>query len=339
MSGALRRLRGAVRLVLGLALLAFLLSRVDLDSLTDSLGMASLRPALFALLLVFVGHLAAAVRLSLFSRALGLGSSIRRLLGVNLTAAFYAIFAPGGNVTAGGVRVIRMSVSREDVAPAIHAIVRDRLDATMALVLVGLAFSLADGSGHAMVTLGFVVCSLLGIGVWMTATILARKAPSEPDEPLPAGGAIGRVWRRTQRSFVAAARVPQSVQLRAFGLSLFAQLLGTLAYWVLADALDVGLSIASLGWVRAAVMLATMVPISTAGIGVREAAFLLLLKPFGMDDSLVIGFSFLVFGVTVLTPGLMGGLVEAVWNVRGGVSDLGRTTKPAIPDDGGKARS
>lgn len=88
-------------------------------------------------------------------------------------------------------------------------------------------------------------------------------------------------------------------------------LLGILAYALVAAALGLELGLLDLGWIRTAAALITILPVSVAGLGVREGALVLLLAPLGIEPAQALVFSLLVFAVTMLLFGLAGGLVEA----------------------------
>jgi hypothetical protein len=96
----------------------------------------------------------------------------------------------------------------------------------------------------------------------------------------------------------------------ALALSILAQLLVVSIYCLLARSLDINTSIFTLGWISSAVVLATMIPVSISGFGIREGILFLLLKPYGVVGENVLALSFLVFGVTLLLVGTIGGVLE-----------------------------
>jgi uncharacterized membrane protein YbhN (UPF0104 family) len=63
-----------------------------------------------------------------------------------------------------------------------------------------------------------------------------------------------------------------------------------------------------------------MIPISVAGLGLREAAAIGLLVPLGVGEAQAVGFSLLIFLVSPLIVGLIGGSGELL--------RLGRPTDP-----------
>jgi len=58
-------------------------------------------------------------------------------------------------------------------------------------------------------------------------------------------------------------------------------------------------------------MLATLLPVTIAGVGVREVAAIILLQHYGVEPDTAIAFSMFFFAITVFGIGLLGGLTEA----------------------------
>ena len=94
-------------------------------------------------------------------------------------------------------------------------------------------------------------------------------------------------------------------------ISLLAHLIGTAGYWLLALSLGMELSLMAIGWIRAGMMLATLLPVSISGLGVREAASLVLLSYYNVPADAAIAYSLIVFMTSILFIGLLGGLAEA----------------------------
>jgi hypothetical protein len=92
-------------------------------------------------------------------------------------------------------------------------------------------------------------------------------------------------------------------------LSLASHAAGTVSYAWLADSLELGVPLTAIGWVRACVVLLTMLPISISGLGVREGALVFLLAPYGASGADAIALSLLRL-LGTLTIGLVGGVYE-----------------------------
>jgi hypothetical protein len=90
-------------------------------------------------------------------------------------------------------------------------------------------------------------------------------------------------------------------------LGVVGQILAGFAVSVLARALHIELSVGLLVSVTGIILLLSMIPISLAGWGVREAGFIALLAPLGVDSSLAFALG-VAFGLSMLVGALPGGV-------------------------------
>jgi hypothetical protein len=103
------------------------------------------------------------------------------------------------------------------------------------------------------------------------------------------------------------------IRLQLLGLSLLSHTLGTLVYFLLANALDLGLTFAACGWLRAVLHLLFLLPLTVSGIGVRESALIVLLAPLGVSSAQAVAFAFLLTLGLLLIAGLGGLLAPGMY--------------------------
>lgn len=308
-----------VRLGLGAALLAFVLLRADLGAATlrwDARASAGLAAAVA---LVSLAQLLSAARWRL---VLGPDDAppLGRLLRLYLVGQFFSLFLP---TSVGGDAVRAVAVSRGARRPAwaVSSVVFERFLGVIALV------------------------AMLGIGGWVAPAVFRASAgrATPAIDPGPAQGAIVVVllaaitfagWRmmmrsgRIRRIAAEAAALWTGLASRpmAFGAALAASLGVQGAYVAAWQALAGGLRL-PVGWGEMLVFvpfvsLAAMVPVTVAGIGVREGAWALLLAPYGVAAADAVAFSLLYFLAFCLI-GAAGGLVFALEGI-----DVARTAIP-----------
>jgi uncharacterized membrane protein YbhN (UPF0104 family) len=106
-------------------------------------------------------------------------------------------------------------------------------------------------------------------------------------------------------------RLPRALLAQVFLLGVVVHLMGVVAFGLVALALELDLSLLTIGWTRSAAVLVTVLPVSLAGLGLREGAFVLLLAPYGIAAADALSYSLLAFAATVLAFGLIGGVIEA----------------------------
>ena len=302
-----------LRLFLAAAILALVIRAAPLAEVSRRAREAAPAPLVLALVLAGVGSLILALRLRLLARALGLSPTLLAAAGVNLSALFYGLFLPGGNITGGAIRFYRLAGPERRVAAAAGAIAWDRLSATLALCLVGLAFWLvAPASKPAWPAAAFTLGAAAILGLMVTGMLVRR---GDPDAPAPAPavtGKFGRIVRRMGSAVREVARLPPADHAKALGLSIAAQILGTALYAALAVAVGIRIPFATIGWIRAVVMLALLLPVTISGLGVREGMLMVLLTTQGVDEVPAVALGILVFATTVVAPGLVGGVSEGI---------------------------
>jgi uncharacterized membrane protein YbhN (UPF0104 family) len=185
---------------------------------------------------------------------------------------------------------------------------RDRWDATLTLALVGLAFLALDPTDGEL-SAWTVLLATLSATVFLYFLVFVPVS-SPWGHALPRLPILERKLTGLRDALRQTARMPVSTHLRAFVTSIVSHVGGVLFYWMLAQALGLELSLVTIGWVRSAVVLISMVPVSLGGIGLREAAFLYFLTPYGIGQEQAVAYSFLVFFVAVLFTGFLGGIFE-----------------------------
>jgi hypothetical protein len=297
------------------AILAWLFHQISLASVLDAAASAAPGALLAAFLFALLAHVVIADRLRRLVEALGMRLSTLSLLQINLSTVFYGLILPAGNVTGIIARFYRMSRREPNYAGIAVALAFERVVATLTLCLVGVAFWLIDWSADwpALVLMLGALAALLVLHAALFTT-----AP-----PLPARlrGSLGRWWPDRLASLRDALRqsrdLSPGVVAKLFALSILTHGLGVIAYGLVASALDLDLSLATIAWTRSAAVLVAILPISVAGLGVREGAMVILLAPYGITAADALTYALLAFATTILAVGLVGGLLEALRLLRG----------------------
>ena len=240
--------------------------------------------------------------------------STLNLLQINLATAFYALILPAGNITGIIARFYRMSRHEPNYAAIAVALALERLAATLTLCLIGIAAWLADWPAEwpALVLMLGALAAMLALfaSLFATAPPLTRLR-----------NRLGRWWPGRLTSLREALRhtrdLSRGVVARVLALGILTHGLGIAAYALVASALDLDLSLATIAWTRSAAVLIAILPISVAGLGVREGVMVVLLAPYGIAAADALTYALLAFATTILAVGLVGGLLEAVRLLRG----------------------
>lgn len=294
------------RLAVAAGILAYLFAQVALAEIAAAAASAAPVPLVLAGALALGAQILLAFRLSRLIRSFGLKLEVANLLEVNLAATFYGLFLPAGNVTGLLVRFARVSRRERNYSGIALALVLDRVIATLTLCAVGLIAGLLSPPHQSSFVLGLFVASLATL---LAALSLLMLLPAWFADRWPK-----LVSRRLEKLWIAlrqARHLPWRILLAAFALGIGIHLLGTGAYGLVAEALDLEIGWLTVAWLRAAAILIAILPISVSGLGVREGVLLVLMAPYDISGAQALAFSLLAFASTTVALGLIGGLCEA----------------------------
>jgi glycosyltransferase 2 family protein len=310
-----------VRVLVSAGLLAAVAFSIDWDTVAD--GLAEADWWLFALSVVvfFAGFAVAAARW----RALLVVAGVPTGLGASFRAYLIGMFANNLLPTGYGGDAVRAWVvapSGKPLARSITSVIADRASALFCLILiawVAVAFRADELPGGIVLLLGLSTL-LIALGA-LAAFVVARRQ------------GLGRFLPDAVREWTGEVAATIRTYERDRGLLLFVLVVGVVyqalvlaAFWLIAESLGLDLDPAILAVVVPPVLLAALLPISLAGFGVREGAFVVLLGEFGVSAADATLLSVLsVVAVTIAS--LPGGVAIAV-----GPMSLGSIRREAEAD-------
>lgn len=300
------------RIAVAAAILGYLFTLAPVAEVVAAARGVGVWPLLAACLLALGSQLAVAARLRRLTAAQGLTLPTGELFQINLATLFYGLFLPAGNITGVIARFYRIAWRDKKYAGTAVALLFDRMVATLALCAVGIAAFLWAFPGDGRLALGLMLAALAALWLAHLALFGELRVASLERARHRLGGRLRQRLASLHEALRAARRLPRRVLVQVAALAVLVHLIGTLAYAVLAGALGLELSLATIAWVRAAAVLIAILPVSVSGLGVREGAIVVLLAPYGVGTAEALAFSLLAFAATILALGLIGGLLEAV---------------------------
>jgi len=293
-------LKRSVSLGLLGAIVALVIAREGAGAFVDRLSSLSPGALLVALALPWLAVLASTRRWQLLLRLEGVERSLGWTLGSFLRGRFVGVFTPSTM----GLDVYRvMDVGAGGRGPAGRAVLVEKLYGLVALAMVSAAllpFGLQRLFG-ALGTLG-----VAGLGLAAAAGVAALERP----QILAALGArLPKVGGRLQRwaEALRAGRPDRSTRLRLLGLGLATHAATAAIFAATGAALGVNASPAELAIVGNAIILATLLPLSVGGVGVREGTAVALLATQGVGAGDAALLAFLGY-LCAQPPALVGGL-------------------------------
>ena len=293
-----------------LSVLAAIFYLIDANAVFAALVNADPWMVIFAIGFALGSQVFSAMRLHQLALLQDIPLQFVRVLLIGLSAVFYGLIVPAGTVAAFAVRFIQLSREAR-VESVAAALITDRVIATIFLIAIGMiaiSFDRADPllavaiAAAAVVAVGTIVFGrqlILRIWQWL-------KSRSSRILPIRLYDYAGRVSKVFVKYSAADGR-----QIAIIGAStLLAHLCGCLVYYAIAKSLSLNLTLLTVCWIRSGMILSTMIPVSVAGVGLREVAAIVLLATLGISEAQAVGFSILVFLVTPVLVGLIGGVAE-----------------------------
>jgi len=304
----IRRAIPALRVLLAFAILAILVRLAGPEGVLARIAECPWPAALAGFSAAFLGQWLGAIRLKVLARSQRLPLTHMKALTVNLSAMFYGLFLPGGNVTGWAIRLFHLTPGASGLGTALVVLVGDRAVATAAGAGIGLlaGFLMSSSTLPAVTFLLLATAagmSLLGLTLFtrsLDAVLgLAKRAPGIrwAAEYLRRAGSLDR--RPGFLTVVAAILLSAAVHVS-----------GIASWFVLARALGLEVDVSTIAWVRSAAMVVALVPVTIGGLGLREGAVVYLMAGLGVASVDALSLSLLVFAVTVFAIGLVGGVLE-----------------------------
>jgi uncharacterized membrane protein YbhN (UPF0104 family) len=274
-----------VRIVVSVALLAILFSRIDTGELWTSARQASVPWLLIALGLYFVHVLASTWRWRVLLDAQGVHVPRRKLLSSYLVAIFFNNFLPS-NIGGDVVRISDTARRAQSKTVATTVILVDR-----GLGLLGLVLVAALGATALGMVAGHQPSPIWPVWLWVGFFVaIAVTAPA-----LFAPGGFGRVLRplstldpwvatRVERLTNALARFRDrpGALAECFAGAIFVQALLIGYHGAVVQALNIPISVWDLAVIVPLSFVVQMIPVSLNGFGIREATFSLYFARLGL---------------------------------------------------------
>jgi len=286
----------------------FVLPGIDFDAVLDRLDRLSPGLLLVAGALIFFQNaIVVAWRWERVVAAIDRALPPWRLLKATIITLFFNQVLPS-TVGGDGMRIWFLRGMGRPVGLAFRSVVIDRLIGFFGLLLLGFVGSL------------YLMARLADPGpVWVVALVCLGGLVLIVLAPVLAGAMAWLPFDRVRQGFETLAREVNVLArdrqrlAQLVGASILGQFMLAAAVYCLALDLDVPLDLLGAAAVVPGVMVASSLPISIAGWGVREASMVvgLGLLGVGQSDAAIISIG---FGFLVLIFGLLGGLV---WVVRG----------------------
>ena len=306
-----------LRYLLAVGLLAGIAFAVPIREIWNALKTSRPIPLIAALAILLAGRLLVTVRTKTLTAGQDISLSTARIFEISCASTLYGLALPG-SFSGGIVRWYRLSQPDGNRSGALAAVASERAVDFLVLALFGILCWVADAqpdrppvaawglSAAAGICLLVTLFAFTGLGE-LTGTKILGIAQRMKFLPEAVVGSITRV----ADAFVLYRAMGRNELMLLFGVSLLFHALVTVSQYLMIVSLGLGVSLISIGWVRAFTVFLTAVPITPSGLGVREVSLVMLLLPIGVSAAQAIAFSLLQFAGLLLIA-----LIGALFDIR-----------------------
>ncbi|MEW5828769.1 MAG: lysylphosphatidylglycerol synthase transmembrane domain-containing protein [Chloroflexota bacterium] len=308
-----------LKLIVSLGLLAYLFWLVDWQNAFEILSQANKGWIISAPIFIFLGLLAGSLRWKLTLADSQVYLSYRKSYFGYLTGMFYNIFLPGA--IGGDVVRIGYCVTLTGCEPgtAVASVLLERIAGVVSVLsfILGTALFI-PAAMPSIFAHGMIKMLTWAAIIWIAALLALMAARQFWTKWGPKGsytGLKGFIFSGMQTLN----NLQSKTILALFLLSIAFQGVNIVGAFVLSRAIGENLPLSAFFAVLPIVYLATLLPISLGGLGVREGSLVFLLAFYSVPTSEAITLSFLIY-LNQVFVGLIGGLLQ-----------LGRLKTPSRP--------
>ena len=297
-------IRGAITL----AILAYLVSRIDMPAAGRALLSVDVRYLLLTLVLIGVDRTGMILRWILLLKSSGHSVSAKSAAWIHMVSSFLGSVLPAG-VGGDVARAYTLSQRTARASEAVASVAVDRLVGVMSIGVMG-ALGLmiwmlqhGDAPRTILVLAALALAAIGGSSVW-SDRVLRRLLPAS----WHASG-LGKRLLQFSDALAGYRRRPATLGL-VFVISLGVQVLRILEAYLLGRGLGIQVAFIDYLVFMPVGLLAFMLPISVAGFGLPQGVIVWLLRPRGVPDPLSFALSTL-FVLTGLVGNFPGALLYA----------------------------
>lgn len=299
-----------IKILLTIVLLIYIFSKIPLSQIFYAISSTNIWLFILSVLISIPVVLLSSYQTKYLTDIQDMAISYKEILQVDLTTNFYSLFLPGF-VYGGPIKWYKFSKYGRKSSAAVVVVYNRYLEIFITL-LIGITFSLPTVIlSDAYQLLPIWVLALLALFIAfilpLNTKILTYVKKFFSSLPVP------QTFKAKIETVFDAQQNYQKLKLKdhfeIVGIMFAYHFTSIISFYVLALSLNIKIDFFVIGWIRSAVMIATMVPISISGFGIREGVLIYLLKFYGVSPSLAVAFSFLSFAKNLFSP-LTGGILE-----------------------------
>jgi glycosyltransferase 2 family protein len=299
-----------IKIVVTASILAYLFIKIPFYKIISTFSSVNLPLFFTAVLTVIVVTFLSSLQTKYLTKTQKMLMSFKEIFGVYLTTAFYSLFLPGA-VSGGAIKWYKFSkYGSKSSAAAI--IVFNRFLETFVVAILGMLYSiptLIKLKLRFLLLVWVIILILLILTYYLLLNENFLNKISNLFEVLPVPSFV----KKKILSLFGAMREFQNLtfkqHLEILGIMICYHVIDIFGFYLVALSINVSVNFFVLGWIASAITLSSLIPISYAGLGLREGFLVYILRYYGVapQDALVI--ALLSFTKDLSIP-IIGGFLE-----------------------------
>lgn len=278
------------------ALLIVVLRRTDLSAVTEALSRLTLETIVIAAALYVLAHGLNAFKLQLLME----DRPLKDLVRYTFVALFYGTVLPG-QLLGDAMKAYRLVRPEDDGAGVVAAVVVDRIVSLAALVLITGIALLMDPRGFPAAFPALSFALLAGLTLALLLPLVVPKFPNALDNAL---GRFLRAWHASTGDWGAL--------VGCFVTGIAFQIISVIVVAYLGAGMGISLSFPAWIAVVGMVSLVLLLPVTVAGVGLREGGLVVLLGFVGVAAADAVALSLVMLAYT-----LFGAFLGAIADMKG----------------------
>jgi hypothetical protein len=302
-------MRLILKLAISIGLLAWLLLRSDIGQVLASLQ--KLSPSVIASVAALIPIMVsvAAFKWWLFVP----GHRLLDLARLNLVGVFYSIVLPG-QVAGEAVKAYRLGAGRADAEEIAASVLVDKVNGMIGLLALGILGAHASRLGiPGSLVASFSATLVIGLALLYSLHLpLLRRCIEAAIDFVSRRWSVAKPLAQRLTLFIAASTrylARPWLMLASVLLGIAYQLLCIAVILIVAPSFGIDVPLVEWLWIFAVVATAALLPLSIAGLGIREGAFVAVLGLLQVPSASALALSLTIFA-TQLATALLGGLIE-----------------------------
>ncbi len=299
-----------IKIILTVGILVYIFFKVPFSKILLSISSANIILILAVIALNIPIVLLSSLQTKYLTAVQKISISFGEILKIYITTSFYSSFLPG-SLTGGAVKWYKFTKFTSKSSAAAVVVFNRYLEIFMT-ILIGLLFSLPiviSSSYKYLIILWFIVFAFLISSYFLLLNVTFLKKIQETVDSVKILSGLRSKIINLIEAMVKFHDLTIKDHLEILGIMFSYHFLSIIGLYLIAESVNVSLSIFTFGWIRAAVVIMSMIPISYSGLGVREGIMIYLLSLFKVLPQTAFVISLLWFAKN-LTIALAGGIVE-----------------------------